>query len=268
MKKLFVILVMTLPRLLGAQSLLPVDVPPLPPQATLVEDVLVPIPSEIFGTLDHFADSNWQRVQRLELARSRPGNDQAQTALRLGAVIAEGFIAVEAQDAVEVKDVGKTVLTLALALGVEKSVLRRSNSIIDHAEKRQWESVRKEWSAVNADVKAAMVKLRSEQISQLVSFGGWLRGTEALTGVVLQHYSPENAALLRQPAVLDHFEARLERMSDKLKKDSVVARSPNIILTLRQLSGPPEGAPILRAKVESIRTTVTEAVDAIQVKAR
>ena len=183
-------------------------------------------------------------------------------------MIAEGFIAVEAQDAAEVKDIGRTVLKLALVLGVEKSVLGRSNSIVDHAEKGQWDFVRKEWSSVNADVKAAMVKLRSEQVSQLVSFGGWLRGTEALTEVVMQHYSPENAALLRQPAVLDYFDVRLGKMSGNLKRNHVVARSQNIILTLRQLSGSPDEAPIPRAKVERIRAIVTEAVDAIQAKAR
>ena len=116
--------------------------------------------------------------------------------------------------------------------------------------------VRKEWSAVNADVKAAMVKLRSEQISQLVSFGGWLRGTEALTEVVMQHYSPENAALLRQPAVLDYFEVRLGKMGGKLKRNHVVAKSQNVIVTLRQLSGLSDAALIPREKVESIRAIV------------
>ena len=259
-----------MPGISVAQSPPPVAVPRLPPQATLVEDVLVPIPSEIFSARSTILPTRTgSGVQRLELARSRPGHDPSQTALRLGAVIAEGFIAVEAQDAAEVKDIGKTVLTIgARPRHVEKSVLRRSNSIVDHAEKGQWDIVRTEWSAVNADVKAAMVKLRSEQISQLVSFGGWLRGTEALTDVVMQHYSPENAALLRQPAVLDYFEVRLGRMGGKLKANSVVARSQNIILTLRQLSGPPDEAPIPRAKVESIRATVAEAVDAIEAKAR
>lgn len=263
MNKLLIILLIALPGLSAAQSPTPVPAPSLPPHATLVEDVLVPIPSEIFGTLDHFANSNWKRVQRLELARSRPGNEQAQTALRLGAVIAEGFIAVEAQDAAEVKNIGKTVLTLALALGVEESVLRRSNSIVEHAEKGQWAAVRQEWSAVNADVKEAMVKLQSEQISQLVSFGGWVRGTEALTVLILQNYSPEGAAALHQPAVLDYFEARLRRMNGPLKRNAVVARSENIILTLRQLSEAPDEERIPRARVESIRAIVAGIIDTL-----
>ncbi len=241
---------------------------PLPPQTKLVDDVLVPVPSEIFSSLDHFASSNWKQVQRPELARSSPGGEQAQTALRLGLVIAEGFIAVEAQDATELRDIGKTARTLALALGVEKSVLKRSNSIVDYAQKGQWALVRKEWSAVNADVEEAMGKLQSEQISQLVSFGGWLRGTEALTVLVLQHYSPENAALLHQPAVLDYFEARVGKMQAKLKRNAIVAESGNIILMLRQLSDPPDATQIPRERVQSIRATVAGVIDAIEENAR
>ena len=76
-----------------------------PPQSTVVESVLVPVPREIFNTLDKFANSNWRAVQRPELAQWRPHSDQAETALLLGVVIAEGFIAVEAEDAGEAKSI-------------------------------------------------------------------------------------------------------------------------------------------------------------------
>lgn len=50
-------------------------------------------------------------------------------------------------------------------------------------------------------------QLKSEQLSQLVSLGGWLRGTRALTALILQRYSPKGAELLRQPALIDRFES-------------------------------------------------------------
>ena len=263
-KELLVILTVAWPRFAMAQSARDESESGLPAQAALVDGVLVPVPSEVFGSLDRFAESNWKQVQRLELARTRPSSEQAQTALRLGAVIGEGFIAVEAQDVDEIKDIGKTVLTLALALGVEKSVLKRGNSIVDCAENGQWVAVRREWSAVNADVKEAMVKLQSEQISQLVSFGGWLRGTEALTALVLQHYAAAGSALLHQSVVLDYFDARMGKMSGKIKGNSIVAQSGKIISTVRQLSTPRGEAQISAANVEEIRVTLAGIVDNIQ----
>jgi hypothetical protein len=57
-----------------------------------------------------------------------------------------------------------------------------------------------------------MKQLKSEQLSQLVSLGGWLRGTRALTALILQRYSAEDAQLLRQAALLDRFEKQLSQM--------------------------------------------------------
>jgi hypothetical protein len=45
-----------------------------------------------------------------------------------------------------------------------------------------------------------------------VSLGGWLRGTRALTALILQRYSADDAELLRQTALLDRFEKQLSQM--------------------------------------------------------
>ncbi len=185
----------------------------LPRQAKPMSDVVVPIPSEVFGSLDKFSNSNWQLVQMDGLAHAKPHGDQTQIALLLGVVIGEGFIAVAAHDAAEVKEIGSAVLTLARALGVEPTVMRRSRSIVEHADKNDWPAVRKEWDDVLPDVQEGMKQLESEQLSQLVSLGGWLRGTKALTALILQRYSAEEAELLRQPALLDRFETQLGKMA-------------------------------------------------------
>ncbi len=185
----------------------------LPRQAKPISEVVVPIPSEVFESLDKFSNANWRLVQLDGLARAKPHGDQTQIALLLGIVIGEGFIAVEAHDAAEVKEVGSAVLTLARGLGVQPTVMRRSRSIVEHADKNDWTAVRREWDGVLPDVQEGMKQLKSEQLSQLVSLGGWLRGTKALTALILQRYTPEDAEILKQPALLDRFEKQLSEMS-------------------------------------------------------
>ncbi len=181
-----------IPAFAALTSLLVAERPPntgsaeLPPQSTAIKGVLVPVPREIFDMFDKFANSNWRVVQRPEFTKQSPHPNQAETALLLGVVIAEGFIAVEAEDTGEVKTVGRAVLKLARGLGVEKAALKRSSSIVEHAEHGDWSGVRKEWDGVLPDVQQGMNELQSEQLAQLVSLGGWLRGTEALTALVLQ----------------------------------------------------------------------------------
>ncbi len=212
--------------------------PPLSPQSTAIKGVVVPIPREIFDTLDKFANSNWRAVQHPEFTQRRPGGDQADVALLLGVVVAEGFIAAEAKDAAEVKSVGRAVLKLARGLGVERAVLRRSRSIMDHAEQGDWTAVRKEWDGVLLDVEQGMKDLKSEQLAQLVSLGGWLRGTEVLTELVLQNYSKEKAELLRQPALLDYFEKQLTGLSGDVQTNRTVVRMRDGIARIRPLAAP------------------------------
>ena len=158
----------------------------LPRQAKPIAEVVVPIPSEVFGSLDKFSNSNWRLVQNNRFARAKSHGDATQIALLLGIAIGEGFIAVEAHDAAEAREIGAAVLKLAKALGVQSSVMRRSQSIVDLANKNDWPAVRAEWDAVLPEVQQGMKQLKSEQLSHLVSLGGWLRGTSALTALILQ----------------------------------------------------------------------------------
>jgi hypothetical protein len=134
----------------------------------------------------NFRTRTGARCGRQGLTQLKPHGDQTEIALLLGAVIAEGFVAVKAEDTAEVKSVGRTVVILARGLGVEKAALRRSRSIIEHAEQGDWPAVRKEWDGVLPDVERGMRDLKSEQLAQLVSLSGWLRGTEVLSTLVLQ----------------------------------------------------------------------------------
>jgi flagellar biosynthesis regulator FlaF len=247
----------TLTSFLVAQTPPNTGVRQFPPQSTAIKGVLVPVPKEIFDTLDRFANSNWRAVQRAELAQQRPHGDQEETAMLLGVVIAEGFVAVEAEDAAEVKSVGRAVLKLARGLGVEKAALRRSRSIVEHAERGDWAGVRKEWDGVLPDVQQGMNELKSEQLAQLVSLGGWLRGTEALTALVLQSYSSQNAELLRQPALLDHFEKRLAGISDGVRTKSMIGRMREGIQKIRPLVAS-EDFQISQEKVKEISNVSEE----------
>jgi hypothetical protein len=187
---------------------------PLPSQAKPVEGVILPIPKEIFRSLGQFRDANWRAVKRPEIAKWKSHGEQTQIAVLLGVVIGEGFIAMEAEDATEVRQIGTSVLNLARGLGVEESALRRSKSIMEFARRGDWTAARQEWDGVLSNLEAGMVRLKSVQLAQLVSLGGWLRGTEALSALVLQNYSSDRAELLRQPVLAESLEKQILGMSE------------------------------------------------------
>ena len=196
--------------------------------AETIDNVVVPVPSEVFTVLDKLGNPNW----RSELGPQQtypPSPNRAQVALLLGTIIADGFVAVEAEDSERVKEIGRNVLTLAEAINVRKSVVARSNSIIEKADARNWNAVRREFDGALQDVNKAMIELNDEQLAQLVSLGGWLRGTEVLTSIVKEKYSRERAELLYQPLLVDYFSRQLDIMSPRLRRQELVGEIRNAL---------------------------------------
>src|SRR3979411_978511 len=177
-----------------------------------VEDVVVPLPNEVFGALNKLGSVNWHEYVRTD--KGSNFTERPRIALLLGTVIADGFIAVQAEDAPAVKDIGQRVQALARGIGVERSITQHAKAIIEAADKRRWDNVRQELDRTQNSVQQAMNEVHDEKLSQLVSLGGWLRGTEVLTAVVTKRYSQEGAELLHQPDLLAYFQTRLKGMPE------------------------------------------------------
>lgn len=177
-----------------------------------VEDVVVPLPNEVFGALNKLGPVNWKEFVRTE--KGANFTERPRIALLLGTVIADGFIAVQAEDAPAVKDIGQRVLTLAKGIGVGNSITPHAKAITEAADKRQWDNVRLELDRTQSSVQQAMNEVQDQKLSQLVSLGGWLRGTQVLTSVVTKHFSAQGAELLHQPDLLAYFDEKLKGMPE------------------------------------------------------
>lgn len=233
--------------------------------AAQVENIVVPVPSEVFLVLDKLGTPNWRGELRGSLGKNT-GN-RAQVALLLGTVIAEGFIAVEAEDSEKVKEIGREVLTLAEAINVRKAVIARSKSITEKAEAKDWKAVRSEFDGALKDVRSAMEELGDDELAQLVSIGGWLRGTEVLTSIVSKSYTPDGAELLYQPQLLDYFTTKLEGLKNtRLGKDDLVVRIRKTLSAIRPLIGKDDGSKISVESVQRINKMTSEVVVAITSK--
>ncbi|MBA3962903.1 MAG: hypothetical protein H0X40_13540 [Chthoniobacterales bacterium] len=177
-----------------------------------VEDVVVPLPNEIFGALNKLDSVNWK-----EFVRTNKGTnftERPRIALLLGATIADGFIAVQAEDAPSVREIGQRVVRLAKGIGVGNSIVPHAKAITEAADRRDWVEVRNELDRTQNSVQQAMNEVHDEKLSQLVSLGGWLRGTEVLTAVVDRHFSVDGAELLHQPDLLEYFQRKLANMAE------------------------------------------------------
>ena len=187
------------------------------------DKVVVPIPSEIFNVLDKFevARNDWRT--ELKVPERETCRDRNQYALFLGRVVAEGFLAVEAQDREAIRKIGRIVLSVAEELGLRNAVIKHTKAIIDEADDGDWRAVREEFDATRQTVRDEMESRRDEDLAQCVSVGGWIRGTEIITALINRNYSSKKAEILHQPQLIEHFtttfkEIRSFQRSPRMKK--------------------------------------------------
>jgi hypothetical protein len=88
-----------------------------------------------------------------------------------------------------------------------------------------------------------MIEVKSPHLAQLVSLGGWLRGTEALSALILQNYSPERSNVIRQPQLINYLDKKVSAMTSDIGQRPIVVKLLDGIRTIRSLveseNGPP-----------------------------
>jgi hypothetical protein len=179
----------------------------------VIDEVIVPVPSEIFMVMDKLGQPDW----RAELRRSKTPtfSNRVDVALLLGSVVAEGFVAVQAEDREAVERIGKDVLRLSESLGLKETVLPHTNTILEASKNSQWNAVRIELDKTQKTVRDTMEKRRDAELGQCVSLGGWLRGTDAVTSLIAKNYTSDSAELLNQPDIIRHFQKELKKLATR-----------------------------------------------------
>src|SRR5213075_425513 len=189
-------------------------------KAVRSESISIPTPGELFAALGKSEKTNWSGQYRGPMPVTY--RNRAQIALNLGGLIADGFIAVEAKDSQQVKNIGSDIVKLAKALGVSEKLLSRGNSINDFAENNEWDTLQEELEATQNEVKSSMQSHSDQDLVILVSLGGWIRGTQVVSGAIMHNYDERSAKVLRQPALVKFMQSKINEISPELRGEPLV----------------------------------------------
>lgn len=229
--------------------------------AVTLDQVTVPSPGELFAALSKQAKPNWNFESRGPLGAAY--SDRAQVALNLGGLIADGYIAVEAMDSQQVKNLGRDILGLAKVLGISKDVIARGSSITQFADNNDWNSLKEELEATQNDAKQAMDALHDEELVTLVSLGGWIRGTQVVSDLVLRNFSSQNAAILRQPQLVGFLRAKVAAMSPQIKDKPLLKSIDEGLAGIEKLVSFPLGGTAPKEDVVKLHEQASELVKLI-----
>src|SRR3989442_10821415 len=184
-------------------------------KAVRSDSISIPTPGELFAALEKPGKTDWSGQYRGPIPVTY--RNRAQIALNLGGLIADGFVAVEAKDSQQVKNIGSDIIKLAKALGVSQNLLSRGNSINEFAENNEWDTLQEELEATQNEVKSSMQSHSDQDLVILVSLGGWIRGTQVVSSAIMQNYDERSAKVLRQPALVGLIQSKIAEISPQLR---------------------------------------------------
>jgi hypothetical protein len=233
-------------------------------EAIKTDSVTIPTPGELFTALGKPAKPDWASRYRGPIAMNY--KTRTQIALNLGGLIADGFIAVEAQDTQQVKNIGGDIVKLAKALGVSENILARGNSINQFAGNDEWSALQEELEATQNEVKASMQSHRDQDLVILVSLGGWIRGTEVVSGVVAKNYDERLGQILRQPELLRFIRSKIGQISPELQNDPLIKSVNNQLASIERIVATPFGQSLSAAEVSKLNDSVSQVMKEIQKK--
>jgi hypothetical protein len=233
-------------------------------KAVRTDAISIPTPGELFAALEKPGKPNWSGQFRGPLPTTY--RNRAQIALNLGGLIADGFIAVEAQDSQQVKNIGTDIVKMAKALGVSENILSRGSSINEFAENNEWDALQEELEATQNEVKSSMQSHSDQDLVILVSLGGWIRGTQAVSAAVMQNYDERSARVLRQPALVNFLHTKMNDVSPEMRDNPLVKAVSEQLAGIEKLVSFPAGQAPSADDVKKVNQAVGRIMEEIQRK--
>ena len=180
-------------------------------------------------------------------------DNRLQTSLHFGALVADGFMLTIAERSRDVQDIGRALIRQSRALGVGDRLTKRSKSLFEYSEKGDWQGMREELVRTQADVEKSMIDLHDEEMSHMISLGGWLRGFQLAANNCAQRYSADKARILGAVEIMDYYIDRLETLHPRLKKTEFVSTIISKVKGIRDIAAGAQGQVPSESEVATMR---------------
>lgn len=227
-----------------------------------LNEFTVPSIAKVFDELEKisplsYSSDHLKKHERLPLDRSR-------LAMRLGSLIADGFIAVQTGHSDDVPDIATHLSRYAKALGAGDRIKRHVASLLDHAKSKDLDALKKALAATQRDVERELVSLRDPDLSHLISIGGWLQALEAAATAVDKKFTPERAQHLFREDVADYYSESIGSLNPSISELPHIKQMREFLQGLRSAMTIGENEKPIPDNVKEIKEIATKLADFVR----
>ena len=194
-----------------------------------LNEFTVPLISKVFNELEKVSPLSYDPDHYKNYGRTPI--DRSRIALRLGTLIADGFIAVQTGNSEDVPKIAAHISRYSKALGAGDKIKVHAAELLEHAKAKDLPKLKQALASTQRDVERELAGLRDPDLSHLISLGGWLEALDSAATAVNKKYTPERALTLFREDVADYYAESI----GSLHPD--ISRRPHLIKMRELLQG-------------------------------
>lgn len=168
-------------------------------------------PSELYTRLSAATRPQWRTLYRPTVTRCLDGRQQA--ALGLGAVTADLFLAAQARDAQQVRNLMQDEETIEKTLGLITPMAARRTEMLSAAENADWPALITAIDKLTTAHRRHFREQKDEPLAELAYIGEWLRALQICHAVAIQKELDDYRLAIGSPALIVEMNRRLDTIN-------------------------------------------------------
>jgi hypothetical protein len=175
-------------------------------------DHLPQFPSQLYSKISEATRPQWRQHYRPTVTRCLEGRQQA--AMGLGAVIADLFLAAQARDSQQIRNLLQDEETIEKTLGLIGPMATLRTEVLGAAEASDWARLGTGIEKLSAGQRRHLRSQKDEPLADLAYIGQWLRTFQTCHAVVISRNLPDQQLAIGDAALITEMTRRLNGLSN------------------------------------------------------
>lgn len=197
-------------------------------------------------------------------ANDFPG--KADASMALGVKIADGIVAIKAQNVEKLNRSADQLEALGKKLGATADDLKRARQVREFANRGEWLMVFLELGFLQTDILQKLNTPENQPYRTLVVATGWLQGARYATSLISANYSPAISNILREPLLTGELKKQLVALGPDLQKSAKVQAIRKAVEGAYPIVNVGLEAPIAKEDVAKLKSLADTAVQTVTAK--
>jgi hypothetical protein len=219
-------------------------------QRKIIKEIIIPPPNAIFSALQSGGKIEWKKV--IDYSNGTNYTSIEKMALNLGSRVADGFVAIMAEDNNNMTAMGKSIKTLAKSLGIGDKVIQQAGDIIIDDKLGTWKKNVAKFNEIYSNIKMELEKREDFEVSYFCNLGSWLEALYIASKSLNMKYDAKMAENLRQKALVNMFMEGYEVLNEKSKSKDIVKLIKEKLMEIGKIIDFPQGGSLSKENAKKL----------------